>query len=62
MKVNESLRGYQRHQGISIFTTSSESELITWILSFGNEAKVLKPVRLIGEVKENIKSMQSIYE
>ncbi len=47
---------------ILTFTTSSEAELITWILSFGSEAKVLEPSRLIKEIKENITAMQSVYE
>jgi len=47
---------------ILTFTTSSEPELITWILSFGNEAKVLEPARLIKEIKKNITAMQAIYE
>ena len=33
------------------FTASSESEVISWILSFGEEAKVLKPEGLVKEMK-----------
>ena len=44
------------------FTTSSEPEIISWILSFGREAKVIEPIRLVQKVKKNISAMQSIYK
>jgi len=47
---------------ILTFTASSEPELITWILSFGSEAKILEPEWFIEEIKENITAMQSVYE
>ena len=43
---------------ILTFSASSEPELISWLLSFGEEAKLLKPAWLICHVKEKIDNMQ----
>jgi len=40
------------------FSASSEPELISWILSFGDEAKLLKPDWLTENVKRIIDSMK----
>ncbi len=36
------------------FTASSELEIISWILSFGDEARLLGPVDLVQQVSGNI--------
>lgn len=44
------------------FSTSSEPELILRVLSFGDEAKVIKPKWLMEEVKESVSRMSQVYE
>ena len=44
------------------FTASSEPEIISWILSFGDEAKLLKPYHLVTELSEKIQEMRNSYE
>ena len=43
------------------FSASSEPELISWVLSFGDEAKVVKPNWLIDRIKQIVISIQSEY-
>lgn len=43
------------------FSASSESEIISWILSFGDQAKLLKPNILKDHIKEIVKSMYHGY-
>jgi predicted DNA-binding transcriptional regulator YafY len=43
------------------FRASSEPEVIGRVLSFGEEAKVLKPDWLVSEVKGKIGRMGSLY-
>jgi predicted DNA-binding transcriptional regulator YafY len=43
------------------FSASSEPELISWVLSFGEEAKLIKPVWLINNVKQEINNMKYTY-
>ena len=43
------------------FSASSEPELISWVLSFGDEAKVIKPNWLIDRIKQIVISIQSEY-
>jgi predicted DNA-binding transcriptional regulator YafY len=43
------------------FTASSEPELISWVLSFGDEAKLLKPDWLVDDVKKAVNRMQVAY-
>jgi len=43
------------------FSASSEPELISWILSFAEEAKVLKPAWLVKELKKTIEKMSWLY-
>ncbi len=43
------------------FTASSEPEIISWILSFGDEARLLKPDILVKRVSENTESMKRLY-
>ena len=56
-KVIEKKRGKIR----LIFTASSEPELISWLLSFDDEAKLLKPDWLVEEVRERVNRMAGIY-
>jgi len=44
------------------FSTSSEPELISRVLSFGDEAKVIKPKWLVEEVANKVAGMQKVYE
>jgi len=44
------------------FSTSSKPELISRVLSFGNEAKVIKPKWLVKEVTNKVTGMQKVYE
>ena len=43
------------------FSASSEPELMAWVLSFGNEAKVIKPKWLVKEIIPMIEKMQMAY-
>lgn len=43
------------------FNASSEPELVSWVLSFGEEARVLKPAWLIKTVKGSIDNMKNTY-
>ncbi|MBC8393270.1 MAG: WYL domain-containing protein [Deltaproteobacteria bacterium] len=43
------------------FSASSEPELISWVLSFGNEAKLIKPKWLVKEIIPMIEKMQKAY-
>ncbi|MDY6790736.1 MAG: WYL domain-containing protein [Thermodesulfobacteriota bacterium] len=44
------------------FSTSSEPELISSMLSFGDEVKVIKPKWLVDEIKEVVNKMERVYE
>ena len=46
---------------ILTFTASSETEVISWVLSFGNEIKVLSPKWLAKEVIEKVKATSKRY-
>ena len=43
------------------FSASSEPELLSWVLSFGDEAKLVKPDTLVGEARNRIKNMGKKY-
>ncbi|MCX6224649.1 MAG: WYL domain-containing protein, partial [Bacteroidia bacterium] len=43
------------------FISSSEPELISWLLSFGEEARLLKPEYLVNEMKLEIKKIANCY-
>lgn len=43
------------------FSASSEVELIAWILSFGEEAKVIQPEWMVKEIKERISRLSYRY-
>jgi predicted DNA-binding transcriptional regulator YafY len=43
------------------FTTSSEQEFISWVLSFREEAKVLRPKWLVGTLKKTLHTTLSSY-
>jgi predicted DNA-binding transcriptional regulator YafY len=44
------------------FSASSEPELISWVLSFKDEIKVVKPTWLFKQVKDLIDNMNKIYD
>jgi len=44
------------------FTASSEPELISWILSFGEDATLIKPTRIVKELKSKIAKLADCYE
>jgi predicted DNA-binding transcriptional regulator YafY len=44
------------------FSASSEPELISWVLSFREEAQLIEPTWLAKNIKNNIKSMNILYE
>ncbi|MBM4311183.1 MAG: WYL domain-containing protein [Deltaproteobacteria bacterium] len=44
------------------FTVASESELISFILSLGDNARILKPKWLIENIKKYIEKMAFSYE
>ena len=44
-----------------IFSATSKPELISWVLSFGDEAKVVRPDWLVKEVREVVKDMYEQY-
>jgi len=43
------------------FTASSVAEVVSWILSYGHEAKVLKPGWLVEELEEEVEKMGRLY-
>jgi len=43
------------------FTASSEPEVITWLLSFGDSAKLLSPPNLVKEIAEKAKKVWQLY-
>ncbi len=43
------------------FTASSEPELISWILSFGEDATLIKPTRIVKELKSKIAKLTDCY-
>ena len=43
------------------FSASSEPELISWLLSFGDEAKLIKPDWLVDEAREIVNRMAGVY-
>jgi predicted DNA-binding transcriptional regulator YafY len=43
------------------FSASSEPELISWILSFGDGAKVIKPDWLVDEISDIIRKFYKVY-
>jgi len=45
-----------------VFSASSEPEIMSWMLSFGDQAKLLQPVHLQKTIAQKIKAMSSIYE
>ncbi len=52
----------QKGKGTELtFTASSIPETLFWILSFGREAKVLRPEWLVEEIKEQIADMGELY-
>lgn len=44
-----------------IFSASSEPELISWVLSFGSKAEVIKPKWLKEDVSVTINEMKGVY-
>ena len=44
------------------FAASSEPEIISWILSFGDDARLIKPDRLVDELARRINVMSSTYK
>jgi predicted DNA-binding transcriptional regulator YafY len=44
------------------FSSSSEVELIAWILSFGEEARVIQPAWVAEEIRDKIKRIQGLYK
>jgi predicted DNA-binding transcriptional regulator YafY len=43
------------------FTASNEREIISWILSFGENARLIKPSHLVGKLLENISNVRITY-
>ena len=43
------------------FTASSESEVISWLLWFGEEARLIKPERMVEIASQKTKNMAAVY-
>lgn len=43
------------------FTTSSEKEFLSWVLSFGPEARIVGPQRMVVRMKDALEVMQGLY-
>ena len=43
------------------FSASSKPELLSWVMSFGKDAKVISPKWLIKDVKKTIRKIQKLY-
>ena len=46
---------------ILTFCAPSEPELVSWILPFGDEAKIIKPDWLVENVKSMIDNMSTLF-
>lgn len=57
----QKLRKVGKNKIILEFTASSEPEVISWIISFGEEVKILRPEGLVKAVSQVTKSMAVIY-
>lgn len=44
-----------------VFSASSEKELVSWVLSFGDEARVVRPEYLAGKIKMALEKMLAKY-
>ena len=44
-----------------LFAASSEPEVISWVLSFGDQARLLKPESLVSEIASIIAALTSTY-
>lgn len=52
----------KRNGGIKLrFSASSEPELTSWVLSFGEEAKVIKPAWLASDINSIAKQISKKY-
>jgi predicted DNA-binding transcriptional regulator YafY len=58
---NQNIKTLKDGRVILQFTSESYVEAIAWILSFGEQAKVLLPSDLVSDVKEIIKSLYKNY-
>lgn len=43
------------------FTTSSEREFMSWVLSFGAEARIVSPRYMVDRMLDTLKAMQGLY-
>jgi len=43
------------------FTASSEWEVLSWILSFREDAKLIRPVKLVEKIRKTVECLRSIY-
>ena len=44
------------------FTATSEPEVINWVLSFGEEARLIEPVALVKKLSQQLKKVLAFYE
>jgi len=44
------------------FTATSEPEVMSWVLSFGSEARLIKPKRLVNKLKAELERIKKLYE
>ncbi|VBB46435.1 hypothetical protein TRIP_B40286 [uncultured Desulfatiglans sp.] len=44
-----------------IFNPSSKPEVLSWVLSFGDEVRLIKPKQLVKDMKEKLKKMDDVY-
>jgi predicted DNA-binding transcriptional regulator YafY len=49
-------------QTVLSFSASSEPEVVSWVLSFGSEAALLKPKRLQKDIKDTISALARVYK
>ena len=42
-------------------SASSENELVSWVLSFGDEARVVRPEYLAGKIRQALEKMLAKY-
>jgi predicted DNA-binding transcriptional regulator YafY len=59
---NQEIIKKDKNKIILKFTASSKSELIGWLLSFGEEAKLIKPGWLVKELKAEIAKLGDCYK
>ena len=58
---DQKIRKAGKNKIILEFTASSEPEVISWLLWFGGEARLIKPERMLNKVIVQLRSLNRLY-